>query len=72
MLERYDGPLLVIHGDADSIIPFRAGRRVFERARGTRKTFTVIRGADHNDLHIVNPETYWKAIDDFIASLRSS
>lgn len=69
LLERYDGPLLVIHGDADSIIPLSAGRRVFERARGTRKTMVVVPGANHNDLHAVNRELYWKAIDEFVASI---
>ncbi|MBA3232024.1 MAG: alpha/beta hydrolase [Acidobacteria bacterium] len=68
-LEEYDGPLLVIHGDADRIIPFRAGRRVFEEARGTRKTFVPIPGADHNDLHLVNPVQYWRAIDAFVAAI---
>jgi fermentation-respiration switch protein FrsA (DUF1100 family) len=70
-LERYDGPLLVIHGDADSIIPFSAGRRVFEEARGSRKTFVPIPGADHNDLHAANPVPYWRAIDTFVAALRA-
>lgn len=69
LLERYEGPLLVVHGDADAIIPTSAGRRVFERARGSRKTFALIPGADHNDLHAVNPDLYWKAIDDFVKSL---
>ena len=68
-LERYDGPLLVIHGDADSIVPFRAGRRVFEEARGNRKTFVPIPGADHNDLHAVNPVPYWRAIDTFVGAI---
>jgi uncharacterized protein len=68
-LERYDGPLLVIHGDADTIIPFSAGRRVFEDARGSRKTFVPIPGADHNDLHIVNPVQYWQAIDAFVTKI---
>lgn len=68
-LERYDGPLLVVHGDADSIIPFSAGRRVFENARGNRKTFAVMPGADHNDLHLVDPPVYWKAIDGFVSGL---
>jgi fermentation-respiration switch protein FrsA (DUF1100 family) len=67
LLEAYEGPLLVVHGDADSIIPFSAGRRVFDKAPSRRKTFVVIPGADHNDLHIVNPPLYWKGIDDFIA-----
>ena len=69
LLERYDGPLLVIHGDADTIIPFRAGQQVYERARGARKTFTVIPGGDHNDLHVRNPALYWKAIDEFVKGL---
>lgn len=70
LLERYDGPLLVIHGAADSIIPISAGRRVFERARGSRKRFVVIPGANHNDLHVVNAGLYWKHIDEFVAALR--
>lgn len=68
-LDRYRGPLLVIHGDADSIIPFAAGRKVFDTAPSPQKTFAAIPGADHNDLHVANPDAYWPAIDAFIASL---
>ncbi|MCA1650632.1 MAG: alpha/beta hydrolase [Acidobacteria bacterium] len=68
-LEGYEGPLLIVHGDADSIVPFSAGRRVFEAARTARKTFVTIPGADHNDLHIVNPPLYWRAADDFLGTL---
>ena len=64
-------PLLVVHGDTDSIVPFAAGQRVFDAARTRQKTFVAIRGADHNDLHVVNPATYWSAIDTFVASIRS-
>jgi alpha-beta hydrolase superfamily lysophospholipase len=71
-LEKYDGPLLVVHGDADSIVPFSAGRRVFERARSARKTFAVMPGADHNDLDAVDSKAYWKAIDAFVDGLRES
>lgn len=71
-LEGYEGPLLVVHGDADSIIPFSAGRRVFEAAPGRRKEFVRIPGADHNDLHVVAPLHYWKAVDGFIESLTAS
>jgi uncharacterized protein len=64
-----DVPLLVIHGDADSLVPYASGRRVFEAAPTSRKTFATVPGADHNDLHAVNPPLYWAAIDRFIASL---
>jgi hypothetical protein len=65
-----DVPLLVLHGDADSIVPYAAGRRVFEAARTATKTFATIPGADHNDLHVVNPGLYWDSIDAFVARLR--
>ncbi len=68
-LEGYRGPLLVVHGDADSIIPFAAGRALFAAARTPRKTFVTVPGADHNDLHAVNPELYWKSIDTWISTL---
>jgi fermentation-respiration switch protein FrsA (DUF1100 family) len=69
-LQQYEGPLLVVHGDADSIVPFTAGKRVFEQARTTRKTFTAIPGADHNDLDVVNPALYWQAVDRFVDAVR--
>jgi fermentation-respiration switch protein FrsA (DUF1100 family) len=69
-LEAYRAPLLVIHGDADSIIPFRAGKRVFEQAPSAAKTFVVLNGADHNDVH-TGHAAYWPAIDRFMDSLSS-
>lgn len=66
-LESYDGPLLVIHGDSDSVIPFRAGQKVYERATTPQKTFVVLKGADHNDVHGHHP-AYWPAVDRFLES----
>ena len=67
-LEAYRSPLLVIHGDADSIIPFRAGQQVFGRARTATKSFAVLEGANHNDVHTDHP-AYWPSIDPFISGL---
>jgi uncharacterized protein len=69
LIERYDGPLLVIHGDRDTLIPFRAGRDLFERAPTRRKEFVAIAGAEHNDLHVADPAAYWAAIDRFVSGL---
>jgi fermentation-respiration switch protein FrsA (DUF1100 family) len=68
-LAGYDGPLLVIHGDADSIVPYSAGQQVFKDARAATGVFVTIPGADHNDLHAVRPDLYWQAIDRFVAAL---
>jgi len=43
-------PLMIYHGDADRVVPFALGRRLFERAREP-KTFTRFDGARHNDLY---------------------
>jgi fermentation-respiration switch protein FrsA (DUF1100 family) len=68
-VREYGGPLLVIHGDRDSIVPYLAGRKVYEAAPAGRKVFATIEGADHNDLHVVNPQAYWAAVDGFVASV---
>lgn len=70
-LDSYQGPLLVIHGDADSIIPFEAGRRVFANAPTVRKTFVTIPGADHNDPYFADSTHYWHGVDDFVAAVKA-
>jgi fermentation-respiration switch protein FrsA (DUF1100 family) len=42
-------PLLVIHGDADSVVPFAQGRALYGMARPP-KTFVRMIGSDHNTL----------------------
>lgn len=65
-LERYRGPLLVIHPDSDSIIPFAGGQRVFEAAPSAPKTFVALKDTDHNEMYASRPE-YWAAVDRFLA-----
>ena len=71
-VSRTDVPLLVVHGDADSLVPYGAGKRVYQSAVTSRKTFATIPGADHNDLHVVNPQLYWQTIQTFVSGLRSA
>jgi fermentation-respiration switch protein FrsA (DUF1100 family) len=42
-------PLLVIHGDADSVVPFAEGQELFSMAHKP-KTFVRLIGSDHNTL----------------------
>jgi fermentation-respiration switch protein FrsA (DUF1100 family) len=58
----FKGPILQAHGDADTIIPYELGRRLFEAANEP-KTFISIPGGDHND-----PRTaaFWQAADAFL------
>jgi pimeloyl-ACP methyl ester carboxylesterase len=66
-LQAYTGRLLVIHGDDDSIIPFRAGQQVFDRAASRDKVFVALKGVDHNDSHAGHAD-YWREIDRFLAA----
>ncbi len=48
-------PLLIVHGTADSVIPFEFGRALFELANQP-KTFVPVEGAGHLSLGHVLPE----------------
>jgi fermentation-respiration switch protein FrsA (DUF1100 family) len=59
-------PVLVVHGDADSIVPYEQGRALYERIEGPKQFFTVRRG-DHNDAVPPDEVLYWQTIGTFIA-----
>ncbi len=64
-IKKVRGPLLVLHGDRDEIVPFDQGRKVFETAPGTKEFYTI-RGAHHNDTYIVGGDAYFSVLKDFI------
>ena len=61
-------PVLVLHGDADRVVPYALGRELFENMREPKR-FVTIRGGDHNDAEPADPATYWDAIQTFVASV---
>lgn len=65
---KVETPLLVLHGDKDEIVPLEAGRKVFDTARGV-KEFYIIRGAGHNDTHLVGGEEYFATLRRFVEQL---
>ena len=58
-------PVLVIHGDKDSIVPASMGRSLYEAAREPREWY-LVPGADHNDLPWVGGRAYLERIDEFV------
>ena len=61
----YHGPLLQSHGDADRIVPYRIGRRLFDAANEPKKLITFP-GGDHNDLP---DHGYYTALVEFLDGL---
>lgn len=64
-------PVLVIHGDRDSVIPYALGRELHASLAGTAQLVTI-KGGDHNDAEPADREAYWAAVEQFVASISSS
>ncbi len=50
-LPRVKAPLLIVHGEADSVIPVAMGRAIYEAANGPKEIATFP-GAGHSDHHL--------------------
>ncbi len=59
-------PLLILHGDRDSIVPFEQGERLFQSANEP-KCFFAIPGAGHNDILLRADNAYHLEVGRFIA-----
>ncbi len=58
-------PLLVVHGDRDTIVPMTLGRKVYDSAPEPKRWY-LVKGADHNDLPYVGGHPYFQTLVDFI------
>jgi len=66
-IERVSCPKLFIHSQADEIIPYRLGRRLFDAARAP-KQFYEVKGASHNLTDVIGGEAYYEALRSFVES----
>ena len=61
-------PVLVIHGEADRVVPFWHGQKLFAAAPGPKRSLWVA-GADHNDVADTAGTRYFETLREFAASL---
>jgi fermentation-respiration switch protein FrsA (DUF1100 family) len=61
----FHGPLLQVHGDADTIIPYPIGQRL-HAAANEPKTLLTIPGGNHND---ARTPAFFEALDRFLSEL---
>jgi len=64
-IKNYHGPLLMTHGDADEVVPYKQGQALYEAAPGSKRLITVS-GGKHNS---PQPEEYRVALDQFLNQL---
>jgi fermentation-respiration switch protein FrsA (DUF1100 family) len=57
-------PKLMIHGDADEVVPFSMGERLYAAAPDPKR-FYSIPGAGHNDTYMVGGNAYFDAFERF-------
>jgi len=62
-------PALVVHGDADSVIPYRLGQQLYAQLPGPKRLVTIT-GGDHNDAPPRDAKAYWEAVAGFVAEVR--
>jgi pimeloyl-ACP methyl ester carboxylesterase len=65
-VERIDAPALVIHGDADVIVPVENGRSLAERLANAE--YVELPGRGHN-LMLEDPETFAQLVTEFVRGL---
>jgi abhydrolase domain-containing protein 17 len=63
-LRRVSCPVLVMHGDADTVIPFQHGKTLFEAAAEPKLSLWV-KGAGHNDFTDVAGDRHRQALISF-------
>jgi len=59
-------PVLVIHGECDSLIPVSHAIDFYENVGAKDKELVIIPGAGHNDIMFIGMELYYSAIRDFV------
>ena len=62
---RITAPKLLLHGDADEVVPMAHGERLFKAAREPKR-FVKLAGAGHNDTLLVRGAEYFGAVDEFL------
>ena len=65
-INRLKSPVLIIHGTADEIIPYKLGVKLYNSYNGEKELVTI-EGGMHNDLELTNPDVFWSAFESFIS-----
>jgi pimeloyl-ACP methyl ester carboxylesterase len=59
-------PTLIIHGEADYLIPVTDGKALFDHCKAAKKRLVTIPRAGHNDLLFRGQKTYFDSIRTFV------
>ena len=66
MVREITAPVLIIHGEYDTIVPLEEAETLHEQIGSQEKELLIIPGANHNDIMFVGLKQYFEAIKKFI------
>ncbi len=67
-IKKIKKPVLIIHAEEDTLIPFSDGQKLFNSASSLNKKLVKIKGAGHGDIFFKGMDKYLCAIKNFIDS----
>lgn len=67
-LQNVDFPVLLVHGDQDTVVPLSVGRRLFKLIDADKELY-IVDGADHSDQYLAGGTEYWVHLRNFITRL---
>ena len=67
-LRKASVPILFIHGDADTFVPFSMLDECYDACASEQKEKLVVEGAGHGLSASTDPELYWSTVDAFVAA----
>jgi alpha-beta hydrolase superfamily lysophospholipase len=70
LIRKISLPALILHGEADSLVPVQEGRDLFSQLGSKKKEMVIIAGADHNTLLLAGRELYFDALEKFVRETR--
>jgi len=59
-------PTLIIHGEQDSLVPFKNAKDIYQHLGTQEKKLFIIPSATHNDIMLVGFKGYFNALQEFI------
>ena len=64
-LKKNQRPMLFIHGDADTFVPFEMLDKVYRATKGPKEKY-VVKGAEHAEAYKTDPEKYQQVVQQFL------
>jgi len=63
-LHKTNFPIMILHGTADEVVPYKSGQKLYESIHNPNKIFCFFIGGKHNDLNRF--DSYWKQLKEFL------